>query len=188
MEHTLQKTLLPSASCALWLALAMFSLVACRESGSSDANSMANNKSSANITSANTNAPPESGAPNVAKFDAEIAELEKQVEKTPGDDEVRNGLSRAYLRRANVLREAHDLKGAHRDYQSALRVNPDNEEAQQRAAEISEQTGEQNTGENGEPAPLPITPNITSTGESTDVQPTPTKTAATPKKKPESGQ
>jgi tetratricopeptide (TPR) repeat protein len=97
----------------------------------------------------------------VVNYDAQIADLEKQAEKNPGDDELRDALSQAYLRRANALRDAQQLKEALRDYRKALSNNPDNEEAQQRAAEIGAQVEGDLTGENGEPAPLPITPNVT---------------------------
>jgi hypothetical protein len=66
------------------------------------------------------------------------------------------------------------------DYQNALRANPDNEEAQRNVAEISPQFEREATGEYGEPAPLPITPNVTSQG----AEPTPA-TQATPAKKNE---
>nr|MBA3716281.1 hypothetical protein [Pyrinomonadaceae bacterium] len=62
-----------------------------------------------------------------------------------------------------------------RDYQNALRHNPDNEEAQQGVADITLQTGREATGENGEPAPLSITPNAATTGEEDDAAPAPGK-------------
>ena len=95
---------------------------------------------------------------NTSKYDAEIAHLEKEAEKNPGDETSREALSQAYLRRANAFRKAQQYRQTLRDYQSALRLNPDNEEAQQSVAEIVEEMGGEPPAENFEPAPLPITP------------------------------
>ncbi len=62
------------------------------------------------------------------------------------------------------LREAMD------DYRRALRNDPDNEEAQRNAAEIAPQVEGTPTGEYGEPAPLPISPNVADD----EAKPTPT--------------
>jgi tetratricopeptide (TPR) repeat protein len=100
-------------------------------------------------------------------------------------ESLRAALSQVYLRRANARRDAQQLREALRDYQEALRFNPDNEEASSRAAEISPQIDEGRTGENGEPAPLPITPNVTaddSTGN-TAAAATPSPTSQPEKKK-----
>jgi hypothetical protein len=75
------------------------------------------------------------------------------------------------------------LREALRDYQNALRNNPDNEEAQQRIAAVSPQVEGEATGENGEPAPLPITPNVTTGDAGETDQPSPTPKAPAPKKK-----
>lgn len=100
-----------------------------------------------------------------ASFDAEILRLEKHAEKSPADDTVNVSLSQAYVRRAKAFRQRGQLREAERDYQEALRRDPDNEEAQQGTADISQQTEGPATGENGEPAPLPITPNATSSDD-----------------------
>lgn len=115
-------------------------------------------------STANANAAGAGGATNATDMpalDARIASLEKQAEKSPGDDELRRELSRAYSRRADALRNSGQAVAALRDYRTALRYDEDNQDAQQRAAEIASQVEGDATGENGEPAPLPITPNVT---------------------------
>ena len=124
------------------------------------------------------------GTTDVAKLDAELSKLEKQSEKNPGDDDLHRQLSLAYMRRADALRQSEQLKEALRDYRNALRHDPDNADAQERAAELGKQVEGEATGENGEPAPLPISPNVTADDEENDADqkqsqsPTPT-----PKKK-----
>jgi Flp pilus assembly protein TadD len=110
-------------------------------------------------------------AVDVAALDAEIDRLEKQAERNPGDEDTRDELAGAYVRRGNSKRTAGQLSEALSDYQSALRLDPDNAEAQNNAAATKEQLGgQQQEGENGEPAPLPITPNVADE----DTRPTPT--------------
>ncbi|MDT7687724.1 MAG: Tetratricopeptide repeat [Acidobacteriota bacterium] len=110
-------------------------------------------------------------ANDATKLGAEIERLEKQAERNPGDEDTRDELARAYVRRGNVERSAGQLREAIADYQSALRLDPDNTEAQNNAAATKEQFGGQpQQGENGEPAPLPITPNVADEDE----HPTPT--------------
>lgn len=116
-------------------------------------------------------------AGDISKLDGEIARLEREAEKNPGDQAARINLSQAYLRRAGAFRVAQKMSDALRDYQSALRNDPDNEQAQQGIAEISPPTGNNSTGENGEPAPLPITPNVTGAESS----PSPVVETPTPK-------
>jgi tetratricopeptide (TPR) repeat protein len=111
---------------------------------------------------------------DLAKLDGEIERLEKQAEKNPADDAARAELAKAYVRRADTLRAQQRLREALLDYQRALRINPDDEEAQGRAADMRAQLGGAQEGEYGEPPPLPISPNVTDGEE----RPTPT-----PKKK-----
>ena len=97
---------------------------------------------------------------DVAKLDAEIARLERQAERNPGDEETSGELARAYVRRGDARRAAGQLREAIADYQQALRLAPDNAEAQNNAAAAREQLGGAQEDENGAPAPLPITPNV----------------------------
>src|SRR5688500_14735379 len=76
------------------------------------------------------NAQANTAAATTAGLDGEIERLEKVAQRNPGDDETRDKLAGAYVRRANSLRASQQLKEALRDYQHALRINPDNEEAQ----------------------------------------------------------
>lgn len=131
---------------------------------------------------ANANSPSESGAANRnvvsdANLDAEIERLEKHAERSPGDDAVREALATAYVRRGNNLRASNDPMGALKSYQNALRNDPDNEEAQKNLSELSSEVEGEKTGEYGEPAPPPITPNVTTGSEdaSDRAQPTPTR-------------
>ena len=75
------------------------------------------------------------------------------------------------MRRGNSLRGAGQLREALTDYQRALRLAPDNDEAQANAAAVDQQLGgDQQEDENGAPAPLPITPGVADE----DGRPTPT--------------
>jgi tetratricopeptide (TPR) repeat protein len=109
----------------------------------------------------------------MAKLDAEIERLERQAERNPGDEDTRDELARVYVRRGDARRAAGQLREAVEDYQSALRLDPDNAEAQNNAAAARQQLGGEQEDENGAPAPLPITPNVADEDG---------KPAATPKK------
>ncbi|HEX8687419.1 MAG TPA: tetratricopeptide repeat protein, partial [Pyrinomonadaceae bacterium] len=112
------------------------------------------------------------------KLNADIERLEKSAERNPGDDETLDELARAYVRRGDARRGAGQLREALADYQSALRHDPDNDQAQSNAAAAAGQLGDaQQEDENGAPVPPPITPNVA--GE--QGQPTPAPTP-TPKK------
>lgn len=126
---------------------------------------------------ANSGATPATNKPvSDANLEAEIERLEKHAERNPGDESVREALAAAYVRRGNALRAANDLRGALKSYQRALRNDPDSEEAQKNVAELSPEVEGEKTGEYGEPAPLPITPNVTGDDDSsTNEEPTPTR-------------
>ena len=101
------------------------------------------------------------GSADESKLDAEIERLEKLAERSPGDQDGRDELARAYVRRGDWRRAAGRLREALLDYQSALRLDPDNDAAQKNAAATKEQIGgAEQEDENGAPAPLPITPNV----------------------------
>jgi tetratricopeptide (TPR) repeat protein len=118
-------------------------------------------------------------ATDVAKLNADIERLEKAAERNPGDDDTRDDLARAYVRRGDAERAAGQPQEAINDYQRALRLDPDNDEAQKNAADTKEQFGGEQEDENGAPAPLPITPNVADE----DNKPAPNaKPTATPKK------
>lgn len=108
---------------------------------------------------------------DLGKLGAEIEKLERQAERNPADDDTRDELARVYVRRANALRGAGQTREALADYQRALRLDPDSDEAQAGAADTAEQLGgAQQEDENGAPVPPPITPNVADE----DAKPTPT--------------
>jgi cytochrome c-type biogenesis protein CcmH/NrfG len=163
-RHTAARTL---AAFALLFALP-FALPACGGDAGKDGRQQA-----AATPNATTNAAPEKGsAPaDPAQLEAEIARLERQAERNPTDESMQKELAVAYVRRGDSHRAADRTRDALRDYQRALRADPDNEAAQRAAAEVSPLVeGGEKTGENGEPAPLPITPNVADEEE----KPTPT--------------
>ena len=144
--------------------LAGLAFTACTDKQAGGTNQQAGGE--ANASTAAQNRP----APNVNP-DEEIARLEKQAEKSPGDDAVREPLAVAYVRRGNALRDAGDLKAALKDYRRAIIFDEDNLEAQKNIAELSLQVEGERTGEYGEPEPPPISPGITA--EEDDPTPTP---------------
>ena len=97
---------------------------------------------------------------DVAKLGEDIGRLEKAAERTPGDQDTRDELARAYVRRGDAQRALNQPQEALKDYQRALRLDPDNAEAQKNAADTQEQLGGEQQDENGAPAPAPITPNV----------------------------
>jgi Flp pilus assembly protein TadD len=113
---------------------------------------------------------------DVATLSADIERLEKSTERNPGDEDTRDELARAYVRRGDAERATGQPQEALTDYQRALRLDPDNGEAQKNAADTQEQLGgEQREDENGAPVPPPITPNVADEDD---------KPAATPAEKP----
>ncbi|HLL14156.1 MAG TPA: hypothetical protein VK388_03685 [Pyrinomonadaceae bacterium] len=95
---------------------------------------------------------------DTSKLDAEIAGLEQQAEKNPDDDTTLGALADAYVRRGHALHEARRLTDALHDYQSALRYSPDNEEANLRVAQITQEIGAEPHAEDGKPVAVPARP------------------------------
>ncbi|MCA1633187.1 MAG: tetratricopeptide repeat protein [Acidobacteria bacterium] len=167
-RHTRRPTLVSLAFCAVLLSLA-----AC---GGREGADTGLQNSGAGASPVETPAATSEAGGDISKLGGEISQLEKLAERNPGDDEVRDELASAYVRRANALRDAKRLKEALNDYQRALHINPDNEEAQKNAAEIAPVVGgTPQEGEYGEPPPLPITPNVTGVEEKASPTPTPKK-------------
>ncbi|HEX3558713.1 MAG TPA: hypothetical protein VHU19_05895 [Pyrinomonadaceae bacterium] len=108
---------------------------------------------------------------DISELDAQVEQLEKRAERNPGDDEALSELAKAYVRRGDAHRSANQLKEALFDYRRAQSADPDNPDAQRNAAEISPLVEGAPTGENGEPAPLPITPGVTADEESPTATP-----------------
>ena len=106
-----------------------------------------------------------------ADHDAEIERLERSAGRNPNDDSVRKALAAAYVRRGNTHRAAGDLRAALRDYRTALRHDEDNDEAQGASAALAVQIEGEKTGEYGEPAPPPISPNVEGGDKATPEKP-----------------
>ncbi len=172
---TIRKTVAPVSVARTVMLLALVTCIAgaCRQQSSPSNNSRASDASS----SVNADASRNNASADPAQMNAEIERLEREAEKNPGDETERETLSRAYLRRGNYFRDAQKYSDALKDYQRALRNDPDNEEAQKNIAAISPLVEGTPTAENGEPAPLPITPNVTDEDEQSPAAP-----AKTPKK------
>src|SRR5215211_87515 len=122
---------------------------------------------------AQTNAAQPGGAAastDIAHLNGEIERLEKQAERNPADEETRDELARAYVKRAKAEQGGGQYQEALADYQRALRHDPDNDDAQAGAAAATDAIGGDKEDENGAPAPLPITPNVADE----DGKPTPT--------------
>jgi tetratricopeptide (TPR) repeat protein len=181
---------LPSAICSCFLscrlppptaaALALL-MFACACGGSAPAGNAAQGAGSSANAGASVAASPQASAgeggagatADTSQLDAEVERLEKRAERNPGDDDALSELAKAYVRRGNALRAANHLREALLDYRRAQSADPDNPDAQRNAAEISPLVEGAQTGENGEPAPLPITPGVTDDGEK--ATPTPKK-------------
>lgn len=116
-----------------------------------------------------TAAPPNMGeAIDTSTHNAEIARLEKQAQKSPGDETTRTALAQAYLGRANALKDARQYRVALGDYRRALRYDPDNEEARQMAAvivSIMKEMDREVPAEGEEPVPLAVTPDTSEDDE-----------------------
>ncbi len=98
---------------------------------------------------------------DLSAYNTNIARLEDQAAKTPGD-EARLALSKAYLARAKALTQARQYRAALDDYRRVLRYDPDNEEAPQLAANVTsilQSEGHEAPTEGNDPStPLAVTP------------------------------
>ena len=170
MRATLKKT-----SLALSVLTLAVSVNAC--GGGAPRNAQQSNADAPHASQPNANGgeAPASSA-DISKLNEDIDRLEKATERNPGDEDTRDDLARAYVRRGDAERATNQPQEALKDYQRALRLDPDNGEAQKNAADTQEQLGgEQQVDENGAPAPAPITPNVTDDED---------KPAPTPSEKP----
>jgi tetratricopeptide (TPR) repeat protein len=104
----------------------------------------------ANLSSVDAQAALASG-----KLDAEITQLEAEAERNPEDDAARTALAAAYIRRGDALHAANRLDEAQRDYQSAQRIDPDNEEAQLRLEQLDQESGAEPRADDGRPVTVP---------------------------------
>lgn len=154
-------------------ALALASLACGCGGGASDNARQSNAGAQAPVQSNANGGAASASSADVTKLSADIERLEKAAERNPGDEDTRDELARAYVRRGDAERFLNQPREALNDYQRALRLDPDNGEAQKNAADTQEQLGGEQQDENGAPAPAPITPNVADDEE---------KPAPTPKK------
>ncbi|MFL6281619.1 MAG: tetratricopeptide repeat protein [Pyrinomonadaceae bacterium] len=119
---------------------------------------------------------------DVVKLSADIERLEKAAERNPGDEDMRDELASAYVRRGDAERASGQPQEALKDYQRALRLDPNNDEAQKNAADTERQLGGgEQEDENGAPLPPPITPNVAEDDDKPSAHAN-EKPTATPKK------
>ena len=135
--------------------LGSLALAACRGGEDASKSGRANKEAGG---AASRNAAPS----DPARLDAEIARLERLTERNPVDDEARTQLAGALVRRGGLHLAGRRLPEALADYRRAQLADLDNEEALKNIAELSPQVeGTPPEGEYGEPAPPPISPNVT---------------------------
>jgi hypothetical protein len=130
-------------------------LVACGKSNA-PANQQAADRAASNqpVNGANANAS-NAGAPDFAKLNADIMQLEAQASERPDDNSLREAVANAYARRGAANYDAHKPAEALKDYQSALSYNPDMEEAQLRVQQISQEIGGAVRTDDGKPVTVP---------------------------------
>lgn len=95
---------------------------------------------------------------DTTKYDAEIAQAEKDFQKKPNDAASRTALAHAYLKRAGALTKARQYRSALGDYRRTLKYDPDNEEAREMSGTITgimKQMNRDIPAEGEEPPPLP---------------------------------
>jgi tetratricopeptide (TPR) repeat protein len=156
------------------LALALLSLT-CGCGGGASVNAGQGNAAASASPQASAASGGAAAPGDISKLDAEVEQLERRAERNPGDDAALSELAKAYVRRGDARRAVKQLREALFDYRRAQSADPDNPDAQRNAAEISPLVEGAQTGENGEPAPLPITPGVTTDEERPTPTPTPRK-------------
>jgi tetratricopeptide (TPR) repeat protein len=148
----------------IFVAAVVFALVAlapaCRGKGPDTALQEDKEKAQKQAAQSNSGVVAAASPEDAAKLDADIERLENAAERNPGDEDTSDELARAYVRRGDSERASGQPQEALKDYQRALRLDPDNAEAQKNAADMQEQLGGEQQDENGAPAPAPITPNV----------------------------
>jgi tetratricopeptide (TPR) repeat protein len=128
-------------------------------------------------------APPESI--DLSAYNANIARLEDAAARMP-DDTARLDLSKAYLSRAKALTKARQYRAALDDCRRVLQYDPDNEDAPQLSASITEALqgqGQQVPTEGNEPPPLGITPDTIAGDEPSNTSSSTKTPTASPRKK-----
>lgn len=73
---------------------------------------------------------------DTSRHDAEIKRLEAKAKKNPADQATRTLLAKAYTDRGDALTGVRQYRAALGDYRRALRLDPNNEQAEQMARTI----------------------------------------------------
>ncbi len=96
---------------------------------------------------------------DTAQFDSDIAAAEKQFKAKPADAAAKTNLAYAYAARAFALTEAAQYRAALGDFRRALKLNPNDAEAQKmhdQIISIFKSLNRDAPKEGEEPAPLPF--------------------------------
>jgi tetratricopeptide (TPR) repeat protein len=169
-----------TAACAFALVAFAASANGC---GGAQKNAQPSNAGAQPSSSQSDNSAAAPSTTDVAKLNDDIERLEKAAERNPGDEDMRDELARAYVRRGDAERASGQPQEALKDYQRALRLDPNNDEAQKNAADTERQLGGgEQEDENGAPLPPPITPNVADDDDNKPAAHAKEKPAATPKK------
>jgi tetratricopeptide (TPR) repeat protein len=102
----------------------------------------------------------QSGDPiDVSAFNAEIEKAEKNLKAKPNDEATKNAASDAYFKRGFALTEARQYASALGDYRRAVKLNPNNADAQEwikKIVAIYNGLNKSYPNEGEEPPPLPF--------------------------------
>ncbi len=106
-----------------------------------------------------TNASPMARAVDVAKLTEEIDKAKAAYDKNQKSDEAKNALAKAYFDRAFILTDAAQYRAAMGDFRKGLKLDPNDEKAQNMYDEIIrifESIGREPPKEGEEPPPMPV--------------------------------
>jgi tetratricopeptide (TPR) repeat protein len=102
----------------------------------------------------------QSGNPiDTSKFDAEIAEAEKDLKAKPNDEKVKKALAISFVNRGLALTDARQYASALGDYRRAQKLDPTNDEAKkwiEQIISIYDSINKEFPKEGEEPPPLPF--------------------------------
>ena len=102
----------------------------------------------------------QSGDPiDTSKFDADVADAEKNLKAKPDDDGAKKALAEAYVKRGEALTNARQYASALGDYRRALKYDPNNAAAKNwidQIVGIYQSINREYPPEGEEPPPLPF--------------------------------
>lgn len=143
--------------CIFWLVVAMICGACSKSAPKTDQTTNADRSATTSSVAVNTNSAVGQSL-DLTKLDAEIAQLEQKAEKNPEDESAREAVAQSYLRRGNAFYAARKLPEALKDFQSAVRFNPDNDEAQMRVTQVSQEINSEPRADDGRPVTVPTKP------------------------------